>query len=163
MGRIELSKVVLLSVIMTVGSGVSSAQSPSNVQSYKVKSISGGNFDEESRRNLKVLIQNARENGVTTVWVATAAPFDPDVQPSSAEFDAQCEEINQYHSRILRRLKMDLGDADITIGSPYFSIDASVQHLRELLTIPGVKGYWGLVGPARAVADPDAAARTHSE
>jgi hypothetical protein len=119
------------------------------MQSFKVKSISGGNFDRQSRKNLRELVRFVRKNGSIVIWVATDAPFDASIAAGTPQFEQQSSAVSKFHEKILRRINLTLENADSTSGGPYFAIDASEKELRKLLVIDGVKGYWGLIGPAR--------------
>ena len=125
------------------------AQGMSDQQSYKVKRAVKGNLDDLSRSNFDSLITISRSQGSVLVWVATNATYDASIDRGSLEFERQQLASVKYSEDILAKLKVDSENAKHVKSGPYFAFDATEKHLKKLLHLSEVKGYWGIIGAGR--------------
>ena len=137
---------IILSLIAVIACFASeNVWSQEGGQALKVKSIVGGNFDRESRQNLRTLLRLGASEGTVLVWVATNAPYDADLRPGEDGYEDQEIAIRDYHLVLLSELDVSPNDANLTAKGPYVSAHVSPQNLWELLLTDKVKGYWGIV------------------
>jgi hypothetical protein len=122
------------------------AQGMPGQQSYKVKRAENGRLDPDSQLNFESLSEIAGDNGTVLVWVATNASYDSDIPRDSTRFMEQQKASVKYSSRILEELKVKSDDAIFMNNGPYFAFDATEKHLKRLLRMKTIKGYWGIVG-----------------
>jgi hypothetical protein len=145
----KLQNVVLLCGVLTLCAGTAFGQAEPAMQSYAVESITSGNFDGESGRNLQTLIRSAISNGSVLVWVETDSDYDDTLVPGSAEHFEQSNSMQSEFVEILSILGIDPSNAVFPDSGPFFAIDANNVQLVQLLHVDGVNRYLGVVGASK--------------
>lgn len=123
--------------------GLVHAQSEPQMSFYRVKNMTHGETDTQSRKNLNTLRRLAKQHGAILVWVTIEAPFDASFEPGTPEFDAQQILNVEVLDQLLEKLRIDKERVESRVIGPYFAVYANVALLNKLATVKGVRGFLG--------------------
>jgi len=118
-------------------------------EALKVKSVSRGPLDPESRRNLALLKRDNALSGPTPVWVIINMEFQADLVPESDEFNQQRQHVWDEWSSIASDIHISDERVDTADSGPYVTFDASARELVALSKHPQLLGFYGLIGAAK--------------
>ena len=125
---------------LSFGANLAVAQEP---QAFKVRNLHSENFDKQSIDNLRYLQKLARRDGRVLVWIVSAAPYDPEIDPTSVDYEAQLGVLQAYRDEICIELGISDGAIQFVADGPYFAADVDARQLRRLVRLRQVKGFWG--------------------
>lgn len=134
------SSLLVVAVLLSFCADMAVGQEP---QAYKVRNIHSANFDKQSIDNLRYLQKLARRDGRVLVWIISAAPYDPEIDPTSADYEGQLSVLKEYRDEICKELKISDGAIQFVADGPYFAVDVDARQLRQLVRLSQVKGFWG--------------------